>query len=263
MLTASSGGCGVSYQRIVETIADVPSVVENTSVPLKRPCSEGQRETDLESVDDHESVDEPRQFRRVRIRCREGARNDGCQDETKSGTIRCICGAQESLGLPEYISDDARSSRKAIIWLIQCVGCNVWQHRSCVETANGNDPPGGYYCGQCRKVKPIDDLASGDAEEHTKEGVDDSVEDDGTTVHRDRRKTGQHAGSDTVNIRMARNNIPVTLTRINPRHCREERLEPWVPYQLGSNGELMRTRRSAPWSQCNMGFAGERAGIHI
>lgn len=169
MLTASSKGCGLSYQRIVDTIiADVAPSIKMPALPSELPCPKRQREADSESDD------EPRQFRRVRIRCLRRAEKQGCQDEAKFEnlsepgweTVRCICGTQSNLRLPEYTSHGARPTR---MWLIQCVDCKVLQHRSCVGTANGYDPPGGYYCGECRGVKPIDSLVIGNAKECTNE----------------------------------------------------------------------------------------------
>ena len=194
MFIASSKGCGLSYQRIVETVVDGPSVVERTPVPYERPRPKGQQEADSQSDD------EPRQFRRVRLRCLQQAEKQGYQDGAESetlsdsglGTIRCICGTQNNLVLPEYTSDDARPAR---MWLIQCVGCKVWQHRSCVGTANGYDPPGSYYCEECREVKPIDSLVTGDAKECTNECKDDIVKDDSNTVHRGGRNALAFGGS--------------------------------------------------------------------
>lgn len=161
MLITSSKGCGLSYQRIVDTVVDGPSIVKKTPVPFERPRPKGQQEADSQSDD------EPRQFRRVRLRCLQQAEKQGCPDEAESesvsepgwGTVKCICG---------HI-DYAQSAREARTWLIQCVDCKVWQHRSCVGTANGYDPPGGYYCEECRGVKPVDGLENGNAKECTNE----------------------------------------------------------------------------------------------
>ena len=136
---------------------DVFPVVEKSAAPSKRPSVKRQREADSESDD------EPRQFRRVRIRCRQRAKKEGSQDgaefetlpKPRRRTMRCICGERDDLGLPENNSDYAPSARTARTWLIQCVDCKVWQHRSCVGTANGNDPLGGWYCERCPKVKLI------------------------------------------------------------------------------------------------------------
>ena len=65
MLIARSNGCGLWYQRIAETAVDV---LPNPP-PGKTACLKRQREVDSEDDDD-----EPRQFRRVRIRCRQPAR---------------------------------------------------------------------------------------------------------------------------------------------------------------------------------------------
>ena len=152
MLTASSDRCGLSYQRIVETISDVSPIENKTAVPTKQPSLKRQREIDSESDD------EPRHFRRVRMRCHQRARKQGCQSkaeykapsEYEMGTIRCVCGAHDNLGLLEDDSEDAQPVRMANTWLIQCVNCKFWQHRSCVGAANGNDPCGGYYyCSSC------------------------------------------------------------------------------------------------------------------
>ena len=133
-------------------MADVSPAVEMTAVPSKRQYLKRQREADSE--DD----DEPRHFRRVRIRCRQRTSLSVSGD----GTLRCVCGAQENLG--ENRPDSAPLARLATTWLIQCVHCKFWQHRSCVGTANGNDPPRGYYCEQCSKPKASKPKASeGDA----------------------------------------------------------------------------------------------------
>ena len=68
MLSAHSNGCGLWYQRIVETAVDVPPPGK-TAVSSELPCLKRQREADSEDDDDG-----PRQFRRVRIRCRQRAR---------------------------------------------------------------------------------------------------------------------------------------------------------------------------------------------
>ena len=130
---------------------DVSPVVERTAASSKRPSVKRQREADSESDD------EPRQFRRVHIRCRQRAKKEGSQDGaefdtlSKSGTrmIRCVCGERDDSELLENASDHSPSARTAGTWLIQCVDCKFWQHRSCVGAANGNDPLGGWYCGQC------------------------------------------------------------------------------------------------------------------
>ena len=148
ILTAISNRCGLSYQRIVETIADASSFGQKTAIASEQPILKREQEVDSENDD------EPRHFRRVRMRCRQRARNQDGQDEAESealsdcgeGTIRCVCGAQNNY------SDHSLPASIASTLLIQCVGCNVWQHRSCVGTANRNDPPGGYYCEQCRRV---------------------------------------------------------------------------------------------------------------
>lgn len=148
ILTAISNRCGLSYQRIVETIADASPFGQRTAIAPKEPILKRKREVDSENDD------EPRHFRRVRMKCRQRARNQNGQGEAESktlsvsgeGTIRCVCGAQD-----DY-ADHSLSASTASIWLIQCLDCNAWQHRSCVGTANGNDPPSGYYCEQCRSV---------------------------------------------------------------------------------------------------------------
>ena len=159
MLTVSSNGCGLWYQRLVETAANVTPVVQKTTAPIKRPYLKRRR------AEDSEGDDEPRQFRRVRMRCRQRARKQNSQDEVgfetlRSGDeiIRCICGTQDDLGLLANNYDSAHSARTISSWLTQCIDCKAWQHRSCVGTANGNDPLGGFYCEQCSKVKPIDGL---------------------------------------------------------------------------------------------------------
>lgn len=148
---------------------DVSPVVEKTAASSKRPSVKRQGEADSESDD------EPRQFRRVHIRCRQQAKKEGSQEKadfdtlskSETRTIRCVCGERDELGLLENASDHAPSARTAEMWLIQCVDCKFWQHRSCVGTANGNDPLGGWYCEQCSKVKPIHGLLNGDVEERT------------------------------------------------------------------------------------------------
>lgn len=121
-------------------MADVAPVVRKTGAPFKQPLLKRRRE------EDSESDDEPRQFRRVRIRCRQRTRRPISQAEAEFETldpgkeiIKCVCG----------IRDYAPSAGSIRSWLIQCVECKVWQHRSCVGTANGNDPPKGFYCERC------------------------------------------------------------------------------------------------------------------
>lgn len=133
-------GCGLWYQRVVETMADVAPVVRKTGAPVKQTLLKRRRE------EDSESDDEPRQFRRVRIRCRQRTRRPISQAEAEFETlnpgkeiVNCVCGTR----------DYASSARSIRSWLIQCVECKVWQHRSCVGTANGNDPPKGFYCERC------------------------------------------------------------------------------------------------------------------
>ena len=129
----------------METIVHPSPVVQKTAIIPKQPNLKRQREVDPE--DD----DEPRHFRRVRMKCRQRARNQDGQDEAESeallnldeGTIRCFCGVQN------YYLVHLLSASQASTWLIQCIECKVWQHRSCVGAANGNDPPSGYYCEQC------------------------------------------------------------------------------------------------------------------
>ena len=161
MLIASSNRCGLSYQRVVETIADT-SVVQKPAVPFKRASSKRKQGTGSGSDD------EPRHFRRVRMKCRQRARNQDRQDEAGSEAlsdlgIRCICGAKDTVRLLGDYSDPSLSVSMASTWLIQCIDCKVWQHRSCVGTANGNDPPSGYHCEQCQTLNTLgldqDDLA--------------------------------------------------------------------------------------------------------
>ena len=148
ILTASSSSCGLSYQRIVETITDGSPVVPKTAITPKQPILKRQQEVDSENDD------EPKHFRRVRMKCRQRARNRDGQDEKESKalsdlgeeTIRCICGAQD-----DY-SNHLLSASIPSLWLIQCIDCKVWQHRSCVGTANGNDPSSGYYCERCPRL---------------------------------------------------------------------------------------------------------------
>ena len=168
-------------------------VVQKTAAPIERPSLKRRR------VEDSESDDEPRQFRRVRIRCRQRARKQNSKDEVgfealRSGDeiIRCICGTQDDLGLLGNNLDSAQSARTIRTWLIQCCDCKAWQHRSCVGTANENDPLGGFYCEQCSKVKPNDGFLGQDGEEYTIKCVCDSDADDGYTVWCDRCNTWQH-----------------------------------------------------------------------
>ena len=150
MLTASSNRCGLSYQRIMETIADGSPIVQKIAITPKQPVSKRQRE------EDSENDDEPKHFRRVRMKCRQRAGKKDCQENAKfetilqRGWIRCICGAQDKVRTLEDNSDHSLSTGIPSTWLIQCINCKVWQHRSCVGTANGNDPLSGYYCEQCQ-----------------------------------------------------------------------------------------------------------------
>ena len=132
-------------------MADASPAVQKTAVPSKQPILKRQREVDSETDD------EPRLFRRVRMKCRQQARKEDCQDEAESealsgfgkGTIRCICGGQDKVRTLGDYSDRPLSAGVAGNWLIQCIDCKVWQHRSCVGAANANDPPSGYRCEQC------------------------------------------------------------------------------------------------------------------
>ena len=150
VLIIRSNRCDLEYQRIVETTADVAPIMQKAAVPVQRPSIKRQRE------EESESDDEPSQFRRVRIKCRQRARKQRSAGEAgleafESGeeTIRCICGTQHDFGLCEENSILATSTRTIGAWLIQCGACNVWQHRSCVGTANGRKPVGGFYCEHC------------------------------------------------------------------------------------------------------------------
>ena len=137
----------------METIADASPVVQKTAITSKPPILKRQREVDSENDD------EPRHFRRVRMKCRQRARNQDGQDKAESEalsdfgevTIRCICGAQDNVRTLGNYSDHSLSASMASNLLIQCIRCKVWQHRSCVGAANGNDPPRGYYCEQCQR----------------------------------------------------------------------------------------------------------------
>ena len=123
----------------METTADVAPIVQKAAAPVQRPSIKRQRE------EESENDDEPSQFRRVRIKCRQRARKQRSAGkagseafESGEETIRCICGTQHDIG---------RSSARSIAeWLIQCKACHVWQHRSCVGFANGRT---GFYCGYC------------------------------------------------------------------------------------------------------------------
>ena len=137
MLIIHSNRCALEYQRIVETTADVAPVMQKSAVLVQRPSIKRQRE------EDSASDDEPSQFRRVRIKCRQRARKQRSAGEavieaSKPGeeTLRCICGTQHGLTTAAFLAH----------WLIQCLQCNVWQHRSCVGFANGKK---GFYCGHC------------------------------------------------------------------------------------------------------------------
>lgn len=160
-------------------MADVAPNVPKAPVPIERPSPKRPRE------EDSESDDEPRQFRRVRIRCRQRTAKQRSRNEPElkalqpeGETIRCVCGTQDGLELLGNHPDHAPSASKTRAWLIQCGGCNVWQHRSCVGTANGKDPPKGFYCEQCSKVTPTDGPLNEDIGEYTIKCVYDSDEDD-------------------------------------------------------------------------------------
>ena len=145
----------------METIADASPAGQKTAITSKQPNLKRRRE------EDSGNDDEPRHFRRVRLKCRRRARGKNCQDEAESealsglssefdgGMIRCICKLQDKLRMVEDYLDYSPSVSMASNWLIQCVDCKVWQHRSCSGTANGNDPLSGYYCEQCRTAKPV------------------------------------------------------------------------------------------------------------
>lgn len=129
-------------------------------VEPRLPSLKRRRDDDAED-DDGGNDDEPRQFRRVRLRCRRLATRKGSQEgaahnlfEFEGGMIRCICGTQESM---ESLSDRVFPSTS---WLVQCDNCQVWQHRSCVGTANGRNPSGGFYCEQCSRLKAVDGLVT-------------------------------------------------------------------------------------------------------
>ena len=153
VLTFSSNGCGLSYQRIIETAADVAPVVQKTAVPSKS-ASLARR-----SEEEPESDDKPGQFRRVRIRCRQRARNKNSQGEAeletlepRRETIRCVCGARDDFTQVWNVFNYPAVAAVAALqeaWLIRCIDCKVWQHRSCVGAGNGSDPPGGFYCERC------------------------------------------------------------------------------------------------------------------
>ena len=138
----------------METIVDT-SMVQKAALPSKRASSKRKQGTGSGSDD------EPRHFRRVRMKCRQRARNQDRQHEAESEGlsdfgIRCICGAKDTVRLLGDYSDPSLSvSMASTTWLIQCIGCKVWQHRSCVGTANGNDPPSGYHCEQCQAVNAM------------------------------------------------------------------------------------------------------------
>lgn len=125
-------------------MADVASVVQKADIPINGSSLKRRREENSES--DDESADEPRHFRRVRIRCQR-AEKQSTEDKTEFETpvsgdvvIRCICGAQDDLLRLRNKSGHASSARPIRSWLIQCGKCKVWQHRSCVGFGNGKDP---------------------------------------------------------------------------------------------------------------------------
>ena len=137
LLIIRSDRCALEYQRIVEITADVAPTMQKAAVPVQRQSMKRQLE------EESESDDEPSQFRRVRIKCRQRARKQRSAGEVvieafKSGeeTLRCVCGTQHGLTSAALMAD----------WLVPCNSCNVWQHRSCVGFANGKE---GFYCGHC------------------------------------------------------------------------------------------------------------------
>lgn len=179
--------CGLWYQRIVETTAHVAPVVHKIASPVRGPILKRRRE------EDSESDDEERQFRRVRIRCQKN-RDEAKREMFESGgkMIRCICGTQDVVGMLWDTSDYLLFATANQAWLIRCVVCKVWQHRSCVGAENGNDPLGGFNCERCSKVKPIHDALNENADEYIVKCLCDSDKDDGNTVCCDRCNTWQH-----------------------------------------------------------------------
>ena len=169
-----------------------------TATPVGGPFLKRRRE------EDSESENELRQFRRVRIRCRQQARKQSKRDEAQrelleSGgkLIRCVCGTQD-VGMRWDTSDYLLFATANQAWLIRCAVCKVWQHRSCVGAENGNEPPGGFCCERCSRVKPVDDHSNSpsslleDAEEYNIKCVCGSDEDNGNTIYCDRCSTWQH-----------------------------------------------------------------------
>ena len=112
MLIVSSKGCGLLYQRLLETMTETASILPRSKVATTVPLLKRRRD------EDDENDDEPKQFRRVRIKCRRVPRTRGSQDNAKQETLKS--GEQ----------------------MIRCVGA-----------ANDNDPEGGFHCGQCSKVE--------------------------------------------------------------------------------------------------------------
>ena len=207
-------------------MADVAPSVQKPPVPVvERPSLKRPRE------EDSESDDEPRQFRRVRIRCRQRtgkqfSRNEPGFRALQSGgeIIRCICGTQDDLELLGNNPDYASSASKIRAWLIQCGDCNVWQHRSCVGTANGNDPLEGFHCEQCSKVTPTDGPWNEDYEEYPIRCVCDSDEHDGNIIYCEGCKNWQHSRCYYVDVSMA--NL-ASLHHHTCAHCRavDQRME--------------------------------------
>ncbi len=122
-------------------MADAAPVVQKADIPINGSSLKRRREEDSQS--DEESADEPRHFRRVRIRCQR-AKNKSTEDKpefkalvSEDGVMRCVCGAQDDL---RQLRSHASSARPIRSWLIQCGDCKIWQHRSCVGFGNRKDP---------------------------------------------------------------------------------------------------------------------------
>ena len=137
----------------------VPRPEKTAAIPSEMPPLQRRREADSEDDGD----DEPRLFRRVRIKCRQRAKKTTYQRRVEISplfetfALRCVCGARDDLRLLESETNFDLSPRAL---LIQCVNCKAWQHRSCVGAANGKTPPGGWLCGQCSKIVAMDNRDS-------------------------------------------------------------------------------------------------------
>ena len=131
MLISYSAGCGMWYQRIRETMRDSPEF-ESGPTPVV-PKSQMQLSTKKRRYDDMEADDDPRHFRRVRMRCwdrepgimsfHRSLNTNGivpseelvpAENESEDYTIKCICSFQHDDGNTVY-----------------CDLCKTWQHIEC------------------------------------------------------------------------------------------------------------------------------------